>query len=421
MSWMVTAKSRYNGVALFPSRATPSLGSGDRYASPAPPRRVPVRAGSNRKPANPDMLQIGSGALTTRRRAGFVTIHHRHDCYSGLSGVLRSFGPLREEFVVGTLVFLNLPHPVAGAGADGDRSLFGHTSSRGWMTIRFIPPDERKYVMPPDSEDSSEKETWRENETITRPRGILSPKERAHLRGLLDEDREEDADAIRQREYRIRQHIYHAFLDFTLLATTEVAYQALDELGSDMDEVSKQSEHPHGLYTGVKRLMELLYAALGGFHPTDQEVTFTSILRGSVTDALVAHHAHHHGVSVIPRIEYDIYNGEGWELEEVMEIYDQYPEKYLLPEELDALYDGRKISSEEYREYADDIRDRDLTSDKEEKKRAEAYRRRGYEIDWKSDGGFDSVWPDDNEQPRHSTLSRPDASRTPGRNRETDS
>lgn len=256
------------------------------------------------------------------------------------------------------------------------------------------------------SGESGERD-WRENESINRPRGVLSPKERAHLQGLLDEDPEEDADAIRQREYRIRQHIYHAFLDFTLLARSEVGYQPLDELGHDFDEVSENPEHPHGLYTGARRLIEMLYISLGVFHPTEQEVTFTSMLRGAINDVLVAHYAHH-GISVLPKIEYDIYTGEGRLLEEVMEIYNQYPEKYLVPDELYALYDSAKISFEEYREYADNMRDRDLSSDTETEKRAEAYRRRGYEIDWDSDGGFEPTWPDDGEQP-DSTLTRPAA------------
>lgn len=46
----------------------------------------------------------------------------------GLSISLGSLDPLREEFVVGTFVSLDLSHPVAGAGSDRDRSLFSHTT-----------------------------------------------------------------------------------------------------------------------------------------------------------------------------------------------------------------------------------------------------------------------------------------------------
>ena len=236
---------------------------------------------------------------------------------------------------------------------------------------------------------------WREVEHINRPRGILSPKERAHVEGLLDEDPKEDADAIRQREYRIRQHIYNAFLDFSILATEDSAHRPLSEVGNKLDEVPEETDHPHGVYTGVSRLMEILYAALGSFHPTDERVTFTSILRSSIVNVLVDHYAGAHHISIIPEVEYEVYPGEKWDLDDVMEIYHQYPEKHLLPEELDALYTGRKITREQYHEYLSDIQDTDLTSDEIMKKGKEAYERRGFEADPKGDGTFDVRWPVD--------------------------
>ncbi|MFB6307740.1 MAG: hypothetical protein ABEH35_00270 [Haloarculaceae archaeon] len=53
-----------------------------------------------------------------------------------------------------------------------------------------------------------------------RPRGILSPADRAFLRGEADLDSEQ---SVYDARYRIRQRVQHALLDFTLL------FERLDE------------------------------------------------------------------------------------------------------------------------------------------------------------------------------------------------
>ena len=70
----------------------------------------------------------GSGALVRAGERVLVTIHQSHVHHSGLSISLGSLDPLREEFIVGTFVSLNIAYPVAGTGSDRDRSLFCHTN-----------------------------------------------------------------------------------------------------------------------------------------------------------------------------------------------------------------------------------------------------------------------------------------------------
>lgn len=80
----------------------------------------------------------GSGVCQHAGERVLVTIHQSHVHHSGLSISLGSLDPLREEFVVGTFVSLNLAYPVAGTGSDRDRSLFSHTSTNEYTIIKFM-------------------------------------------------------------------------------------------------------------------------------------------------------------------------------------------------------------------------------------------------------------------------------------------
>lgn len=169
---------------------------------------------------------------------------------------------------------------------------------------------------------------------LDRPRGVLSPKERRHLLGELDEDPEEDADAIRQRNYRIRQHIRHALLDFRLLALS-----APNDVGKVFDEIND----PEGeglesqLAESIQHLFEFLYVHLGAPGATEENV-FRTLVQEGVTDALVRLHAKE-GMSVHPEVILAFALGEQVPLDDVAETFDDV--ELILPVEYDALYWGQ--------------------------------------------------------------------------------
>lgn len=168
---------------------------------------------------------------------------------------------------------------------------------------------------------------------VGRPRGILSPKERRHLLGELDEDPEADADAIRQRNYRIRQHIRHALLDFRLLALSAP---------SDVGKVFEEIHDPDGdglaspLAEGVQLLFEFLYVHLGAREAADEN-EFRRLLTDGVEDALVRLHAKE-GLSVRPQVLLAFALGEKVPLDAVADTFEKG--EYLQSVELDALYWG---------------------------------------------------------------------------------
>lgn len=83
--------------------------------------------------------------------------------------------------------------------------------------------------------------------------------------GLLDEDPDEDSDAIRMRNHRIRQHIRHAFIDFTLLSRVSdpAIERVLEDLNGDEDESKVPYTADFALANGIEELFRFLYLHLG--------------------------------------------------------------------------------------------------------------------------------------------------------------
>jgi hypothetical protein len=159
---------------------------------------------------------------------------------------------------------------------------------------------------------------------IDRPRGILTRKERKHLIGLLDEDLDANADAIRQREYRIRQHIRHSIIDAVIIAgaydyNIDQVFTDLDRVVYDADMINdstnlgpKRGRSPdqadQSLADGVEELFDLLYLALGSTD-TSAVSSFRLLLKQGVSSALVNLYAWY-GLSVIPSVALRIELGD---------------------------------------------------------------------------------------------------------------
>lgn len=230
--------------------------------------------------------------------------------------------------------------------------------------------------MPSESSETVEKTDWREHEQVNRPRGILSPKERAHIFGMLDEDPKEDADAIRQREYRIRKHLRNAIIDLHFLGRRELAQRVLSDL---MTEVDLEDDTENGVLHSAEAIFYLLYSVLG--EPETDTSPFKWRLAGAVSDNLVRRYADE-GFSVTPTVNFDVTVGDKVPLEDLKPIFNQYPEKWLLDDELYALARTGWISEEQNREYVRKMEEKDPNSQEYREKKAAAWRRRGYEVNW---------------------------------------
>lgn len=231
---------------------------------------------------------------------------------------------------------------------------------------------------------------WTTDDNINRPRGILSPRERAHLWGRLNEDPEEDADAIRQREYRIRQHIRHALIDFYYLGRREVAHKALSDVDSEPEDTAP--DNPRMVRSGIQELMYLLYSTLETTperekpHPKATTAPFSQLLEDGIRDALVDYYIQQ-GFSVVPSAGFSVYLGKKIPIEDLKPIYDQFPEKVLLTPELMALVYAGEISPDEYDTRFEEMQQlEDTHPESYQQARIEAYRRRGYGIKWTDDG-----------------------------------
>jgi hypothetical protein len=115
------------------------------------------------------------------------------------------------------------------------------------------------------------------DEFIERPRGILTKQDRRHLLDLLDEHPEEDANTVRQREYRIRQHIRHSLIDFTLLAVANKG------IGHVFEQLKRPADDDPELAEGLKRLFTFLFEHLGS---VDSVSPFTFLFNSGVAEGI---------------------------------------------------------------------------------------------------------------------------------------
>lgn len=181
-----------------------------------------------------------------------------------------------------------------------------------------------------------------------RPRGILSPKERKHLMGMLDEDLEEDADAIRQREYRIRQHIRHSLIDFQLLSETITPNIANMFFGIFSEDPTPEDDLP--VQTGIESLFDFLYMVIGTADKTAYS-SFHRLLSNGIESALVRYYANYK-ISVTPNARLLFKTGEHVPLDAVERAFEN-GEDFLLVEEQEALYWAGRITYEERNEHRD--------------------------------------------------------------------
>jgi hypothetical protein len=141
------------------------------------------------------------------------------------------------------------------------------------------------------------------------------------LIGLLDEDLDANADAIRQREYRIRQHIRHSIIDAVIIAgmydyNIDQVFTDLHRVVADFDNdginTRAKGRFPdqtdQGLADGVEELFDLLYLALGSTD-TSAVSSFRLLLKQGVSSALVNLYAWY-GLSVIPSVALRIELGD---------------------------------------------------------------------------------------------------------------
>jgi len=200
-------------------------------------------------------------------------------------------------------------------------------------------------------------------EFIDRPRGILTRQQREHLLGLLDEDLDEDADAIRQRNYRIRRHIRHSLIDFVVLS--QVTDPAITQVFDDFDR-DTGSESPHDqdseLAEGIDALFEFLYYHLGTADAS--ESAFHWFLDQGVRDALGRLNAEE-GASVYPKYVYTVTGLEHKvPLEKVKEDYEAG--EFVFHEEIDQLYLADVLSYSEMKDAHEELRDRVAKMDDDE-------------------------------------------------------
>lgn len=105
--------------------------------------------------------------------------------------------------------------------------------------------------------------------TGNRPRGILSPADRAYLRGEADLQSEQSEYDAR---YRIRERIRHALLDFDLL------FEHLSD--GDREQVFDPAPDERETFTeGVLSAIAFLYLGTGGYDPSRENLFGEGIRR----------------------------------------------------------------------------------------------------------------------------------------------
>ena len=216
--------------------------------------------------------------------------------------------------------------------------------------------------MTPDPGELSDLDDWQEDEYMTRPRGILSPRERAHLAGWLEEDPKEDADAIRQREYRIRKHILNSIRDMVYLELNHRFREVLENEARAIvaGETGHSDQVPFirtDIGGAVSSMIRSFYIALDSIQVEEGTTAFDAVLQDAIGERLVQSHAEE-GESVIPKISLEIELGEKMSMDELETLYCNHDreEMIMLPQEMTALLDTKLISIEEYNEYVAGMR-----------------------------------------------------------------
>lgn len=199
---------------------------------------------------------------------------------------------------------------------------------------------------------------------IDRPRGILTKKERKHLAGRLDEDPQEDADAIRQREYRISQHLRHGIIDFSLLVSQPELGDGLESLRDSYNQTPDSWASKDPLLTGgLGSLFELLFYYLGSKIP-ETGSPFGDICAPAVERSLVRMYAEE-GVSVDPEVQLLFAPGERVPTERVKRDYED--DKLLFENEIAHLGIVGEIDRGEMLDALDDLRQTVETMSPEER------------------------------------------------------
>lgn len=173
--------------------------------------------------------------------------------------------------------------------------------------------------------------------------------------GLLDEDPEENADAIRQREYRIRQHIRHSLIDFRIIARLYDGNleKVFEDLHRDIDPKGGKPfpnrTDPY-LADGIEGVFEFLYLGLGSTN-SEASSSFRWLLEQGIQSALVRLYAYN-GMSVEPDAWLNISPGEVVPIGEVREVYEDG--EYVSRKEMEALFWAGVIDHETVAAYKEE-------------------------------------------------------------------
>lgn len=205
-----------------------------------------------------------------------------------------------------------------------------------------------------------------DTEFVDRGRAVLVPKERRHLMGLLDETptEDEDANAIRRREYRIRQRFRESVIDFVLLAqrfsVLEQVFQPLHEAYESQQDSPLRSESStpvdEDFVDGLSGLFSVLFRGLATVSPDGSTVNtalFETHLNRGVSHALEQMYVEQ-GYSVLPgsvsyHAEETSAPGHVVPIETVKEAYERG--EPLREEEMAHLYWAGEVSRSEYQSY----------------------------------------------------------------------
>lgn len=229
----------------------------------------------------------------------------------------------------------------------------------------------------------ADKGDWKESEDVTRPRGIFSPKERAHLAGWLDEDAKDDTDAIRQREYRMREHIRNVFRDFAFPGCEDLVAEVLrEEIGWKPNK--ERSYYFRQIPSGVSALLSAIYTSLAppDIESIEKHSTLDIVLKEGISESVIQSAAQR-GISVIPNLTLEIDVGETMDIDELHEMYEShdFEEMVLLPDELAALFYSGRLSPVEHNAYAEKAtKEQAEAPERYKTKLIEAYDRRGYDV-----------------------------------------
>ena len=180
-------------------------------------------------------------------------------------------------------------------------------------------------------------------EFVDRPRGILSPKERRHLLGLLDEDSDDDADRIRQREYRIRKHLRHSIIDFKLLADSLGSFNIRKDIVRAGGTRGPNIEEEPALVEGLVSMFEFFFSLFG--HSTNpSETPFGFFLKEGAKRDIIRGDAQRL-YSSNPRVDIATDPGSYVPIPIILRSFEE--DEVLLPAEINALFWAGEIDQEQ--------------------------------------------------------------------------